>query len=87
MVRLKHRYLLLNILYPDPRASKSDNDHRASAVGDEPTPLSLQFHAPSADALTPALLARLIRDGVANLFGEYGSGVVGSSLQGMRVRK
>lgn len=74
MVRLKHRYLLINILYPEPTAvTKTASD----------VPDVVQFHQPTSDKLTAALLARTIRDGVAELFGDYGSGMVAGSLVGM----
>lgn len=43
----------------------------------------VQFHAPTSDLLDQRLLARIIRDGVGELFGEWGVGVVGGSLKGM----
>lgn len=75
MVRIKHRYLLLNILYPNdkpPSVSKPDQE----------VPWTVQFRQPSPDRLDAKLLARMIRDGVSELFGDYGSGMVASSLQG-----
>lgn len=77
MVRLKHRYLLVDILYPEHTSSAS----RGTTI-DKALPLALQFHAPTPDGLTIQLLTRLIRDGVNDAFGEYGAGVVASSLQG-----
>ena len=75
MVRLKHRYLLVNILYPESTATTQQA--RAKDVPD-----LVQFHHPTPDALTPQLLARIIRDTVVELFGDYGAGVLGSSLVG-----
>ncbi|KAK4963748.1 RNA-binding protein pop5 [Elasticomyces elasticus] len=74
MVRLKHRYLLVNILYPGPVATPSGKDQQT-------LPDTIQFHKPTSDSLTPQMLMRLIRDGVAELFGDYGVGVVAGSLQ------
>ncbi|KAL5364926.1 hypothetical protein BJX96DRAFT_179391 [Aspergillus floccosus] len=76
MVRLKHRYLLVDILYPDPSTWPSP------APGPGPSPQSkttphLQIHSPTSDALTPSLLAKLIRDEVAALFGDWGIGRLG----------
>lgn len=74
MVRLKHRYLLVNILYPDEALpTKQSKDGLPDIV---------QFRRPSSDKLTPQLLARMIRDGVTELFGDYGSGMIASSLVG-----
>ncbi|KAK4544341.1 hypothetical protein LTR36_004232 [Oleoguttula mirabilis] len=78
MVRIKHRYLLLNILYPD---QKTANVRIAGRPGEQDVPYSVQFRQPSSDQLTPQILLRIIRDGVATLFGDYGSGKVSSSLQ------
>ncbi|GAM85878.1 hypothetical protein ANO11243_038880 [Dothideomycetidae sp. 11243] len=65
MVRLKHRYLLLQILYPDSPQS---------------LPGSLVFHSPSSDTLTAASLAKTIRESVVELFGDYGAGMTSFSL-------
>ncbi|KAK5674568.1 RNA-binding protein pop5 [Elasticomyces elasticus] len=77
MVRIKHRYLLINILYPDP---KSPSGRPATQPGDE-VPYTVQFQRPSPDRMDGGVLTRLIRDGVAELFGDYGSGKVAGSLQ------
>lgn len=70
MVRLKHRYLLVDILYPDPSTWPS-------APSSQSTTPHLQIHSPTSDALTPSLLAKLIRDEVAALFGDWGIGRLG----------
>jgi ribonuclease P/MRP protein subunit POP5 len=78
MVRIKHRYLLINILYPDqePKPTRQSNGIK------EDLPYALQFRQPSSDHLNAKLLARIIRDGVADLFGDYGSGMIAGSLVG-----
>ena len=78
MVRIKHRYLLLNILFPAPeyahiKAAKSDDTVSNNDF--------LRFHAPSPPHLTAQLLLRLIRDSIQLNFGDYGSGIVASSLK------
>ncbi|RMX88470.1 hypothetical protein D0869_01601 [Hortaea werneckii] len=78
MVRLKHRYLLVNILYPDP---KTTNVRIATETADQNAPYSLQFRQPSSQQLNIKILLRIIRDGVAELFGDYGSGKVAGTLQ------
>ncbi|TKA62880.1 hypothetical protein B0A55_08476 [Friedmanniomyces simplex] len=78
MVRIKHRYLLINILYPD---TKSSHLRPASKPGDD-VPYTVQFRRPSPDQMNGGLLMRLTRDGVAELFGDYGSGKIAGSLQG-----
>ncbi|THX96129.1 hypothetical protein D6C79_01264 [Aureobasidium pullulans] len=73
MVRLKHRYLLLNILYPDAETPTKPST-------DAELPHVISFRRPSSDKLNAQLLARIIRDGVAELFGDYGSGMIAASL-------
>ena len=80
MVRLKHRYLLVNILYPDP---KTTNVRIATETADQNAPYNLQFRQPSSQQLNIKILLRIIRDGVAELFGDYGSGKVAGTLQSM----
>ena len=78
MVRIKHRYLLVNILYPDVR----DSANATKVNVDNDVPYTVQFHQPSSDRLDARLLAKIIRDGVSELFGDYGSGMIAGSLQG-----
>lgn len=77
MVRLKHRYLLVNILYPETAATKPPGSSSA-----QHTPDIIQFNQPTSDKLNPQLLARIIRDGVGELFGDYGSGMAAGGLVG-----
>ncbi|KAK4618142.1 Ribonuclease P/MRP protein subunit POP5 [Fulvia fulva] len=75
MVRIKHRYLLLNILYP------SLDKANTPATQNDSIPYTVQFRRPSSDYLDAKLLGRMIRDGVAELFGDYGAGTTAGSLQ------
>ena len=77
MVRIKQRYLLVHILYPYPTdpAAKNSSKSQENAL-----PELVQFHRPSPDDLTPQLLVRTIRDQVLLLYGDYGLGLVSSSL-------
>lgn len=69
MVRIKERYLLVNILYPSELGTKPD------------VPDLVVLNQPTTDTLTPPALLRGIRAEVATLFGDYGSGAVeGGSL-------
>ncbi|GAW25503.1 putative rpp14 family protein [Rosellinia necatrix] len=64
MVRIKERYLLVNILYP-------------TELGARPNlPDVVVLNQPTSDELTPAALLRAIRAEVAALFGDYGSGAL-----------
>ena len=75
MVRIKHRYLLINILYP--------NASDASSQPDKDIPSIVKFRQPSADALDAQTLSRAIRESVAHLFGDYGAGMISNNLKGM----
>lgn len=70
MVRLKNRYLLVSILYPD-----SHGCHSSVKVPD-----LVSFNQPTTDNLTPNLLIKAIRAEVLELFGDYGSGAIAESL-------
>ncbi|KAI0132670.1 Rpp14/Pop5 family-domain-containing protein [Xylariales sp. AK1849] len=66
MVRIKERYLLVNILYP-------------SEIGTKPNlPDVVVVNQPTTDKLNHQSLLRGIRDEVASVFGDYGSGAIGS---------
>jgi RNase P/RNase MRP subunit POP5 len=73
MVRVKNRYLVVNYLYPYPETSSNTKDA---------LPGALQFHKPTPDEFHQGKLMRAIQDGVAELFGDYGSGMVGTTLKG-----
>ncbi|PLB47518.1 hypothetical protein P170DRAFT_385256 [Aspergillus steynii IBT 23096] len=78
MVRLKHRYLLLDILYPDPSSWPSTAPQRKLASAQSQS--QIQIHAPTSDALTQGLLAKMVREEVAEIFGDWGVGRLGSGL-------
>jgi ribonuclease P/MRP protein subunit POP5 len=71
MVRIKNRYLLVNILYPG----------LDSSIPDE-TPELLAINQPTSQSLTNQTLLKGIRSQVSALFGDYGSGAVSDSLMG-----
>ncbi|KAL4943754.1 Rpp14/Pop5 family-domain-containing protein [Aspergillus oleicola] len=75
MVRVKHRYLLLEILYPDPSSAPSSTSKNKNSNNGQQS--QLRIHAPTSDALTPSLLAKMVRDEVADLFGDWGVGRLG----------
>ena len=82
MVRIKHRYLLVNILYPEQETRKTK---QSGSGGKDDLPYTVQFRRPGPDQLNGKLLTRLIREGVADLFGDYGSGMVSGSLVGKNI--
>ncbi|KAF4975401.1 hypothetical protein FZEAL_7810 [Fusarium zealandicum] len=67
MVRIKERYLLVNIVYP-PDTAKAVKSNLPNLV---------VHHQPTIEKLTPQLLLRGIRAEIAALFGDYGSGALG----------
>jgi hypothetical protein len=71
MVRVKFRYLVVNFLYPEP-----------SAKSKTPLPDVVQTYSPTPDAFHAGVLVRLIRDEVAELYGDYGMGMVSAGLKG-----
>ncbi|KAK7538159.1 Rpp14/Pop5 family-domain-containing protein [Phyllosticta citribraziliensis] len=73
MVRLKHRYLLVNFLYPSPATTPKTSNAPPSVI---------QFHQPSSDRLTAGYLVKLIRDSIVDLFGDHGAGLTHGNLQG-----
>ncbi|KAK3706922.1 RNA-binding protein pop5 [Vermiconidia calcicola] len=77
MVRLKHRYLLVNILYPD--IPNAPNAGKSKSV--EELPYAIQFHQPSSNRMDAKLLMQMVRNGVSELFGDYGAGMIAGSLQ------
>jgi ribonuclease P/MRP protein subunit POP5 len=82
MVRIKHRYLLVNILYPEQEARKTK---QSGSGGKDDLPYTVQFRRPGPEQLSGKLLSRLIREGVSDLFGDYGSGMVSGSLVGKNI--
>ena len=73
MVRVKNRYLLVHILYPE------DSPH-AKPNTPNSVPNVVHFRSPTPDYVTLPLLLREIRDQIALLYGDYGSGVTGGGL-------
>ena len=72
MVRIKNRYLLVNILYPG-----LDNMPANPKISDV-----VVFNQPTTDSLTPQALLKGIKAEVSNLFGDYGAGAIGDSITG-----
>jgi hypothetical protein len=74
MVRLKNRYLLIDILYPDPATWPTPKS--------TPQNPSLAIHSPTSDALTAGFLAKMIRESVDELYGDWGIGKLGGASAG-----
>lgn len=73
MVRIKERYLLVNIIYPD--ASRD-----ASKLN---LPDLLVYNQPTSDTFNGRTFSQAIKAEVANLFGDYGAGTVERTLRSM----
>jgi ribonuclease P/MRP protein subunit POP5 len=71
MVRVKFRYLVVNFLYPEPPAKSKTQ-----------LPDLVQIHSPTPDAFHAGIFVRMIRDEVAELYGDYGMGMVSAALKG-----
>ena len=72
MVRIKHRYLLFNVLYPETAPA-------ANVKADEPPYLA--FHAPSPAHLNGGLLLNALRASIVAHFGDVGLGLASASLR------
>ncbi|KAF2829253.1 hypothetical protein CC86DRAFT_187269 [Ophiobolus disseminans] len=70
MVRVKYRYLVVNILYPEPPETRKTQ-----------LPDLVQVYSPTPDAFHAGLFVRLIREQVEELFGDYGMGMISSGLK------
>ncbi|EEH22382.2 hypothetical protein PABG_04593 [Paracoccidioides brasiliensis Pb03] len=96
MVRFKHRYLLIDILYP-PSSDVSSTTPSAAKTEPKPPPRStssstanananltthLLIHRPTPDTLTPQSLARAVREHIAETFGDWGMGRLGGGGAG-----
>jgi ribonuclease P/MRP protein subunit POP5 len=76
MVRVKYRYLVVNILYPSPSTSTTSSRKPTQHLPD-----LLQIHFPTPDSFHAGLLVRLIRSQLEDLFGDYGMGMVSPGLK------
>lgn len=73
MVRIKERYLLVNITYPEAAKDRSKSN----------LPDLLLYNQPTTNSCNGRTLQQAIKAEVANLFGDYGAGAVERSLRGL----
>lgn len=73
MVRIKERYLLVNLVYPDESLNQ----------GKTHVPDLLVYNQPTPNTVTSYSLLKTIKTEVASLFGDYGAGAIERSLQGV----
>ncbi|KAK0672704.1 Rpp14/Pop5 family-domain-containing protein [Cercophora samala] len=86
MVRLKDRYLLVNILYTDLPPSQPSSSSSSSSSPNTPVSDLLRYNQPTTTAsasadLKPQTLLRDIRNEITSLFGDCGAGKVNHNLQ------
>ncbi|KAF3989301.1 hypothetical protein FT663_02848 [Candidozyma haemuli var. vulneris] len=81
MVRLKHRYILFDILYP-PVSEPRTGTQRAkfSTFCDNPKDTLLALHAPSPASINPKTIVNILKNAVHEHFGEISAGGVGQSI-------
>lgn len=72
MVRIKERYLLVNIVYPPAAQDSAQAD----------LPDFLVHNQPTTDAFNHRSFVRAIKAQIIDLFGDYGAGAVERSLRG-----
>lgn len=73
MVRIKERYLLVNIVYPEAAKDQSKSN----------LPDLLVYNQPTTNNCNGRTLHHAIKAEVATLFGDYGAGAVERSLRGL----
>ncbi|KAM7190021.1 Rpp14/Pop5 family domain containing protein [Rhypophila sp. PSN 637] len=83
MVRLKDRYLLVNIVYSDTPGATTTKKQTSKVGQQQQEPVSdlLLFNQPTTGDLTSQMLLKAIRSQVNTLFGDCGSGAVERRLQ------
>lgn len=74
MVRIKERYLLVNITYPEAEGSR---DTATSSLPD-----LLVYNQPTIDTCTARTVQNAVRTEITNLFGDYGVGSIERTLRG-----
>ncbi|GEQ72461.1 hypothetical protein JCM33374_g6148 [Metschnikowia sp. JCM 33374] len=81
MVRLKHRYLLFEILYP-PSSQPNSREQKTKFedFSNSPKDALLHLHGISPPAINSRAIVTLIKRVISDHYGEFGSGTVGSSV-------
>lgn len=78
MVRLKHRYILFDILYPptsDPRTGTQRE--KFENFSSSPKASLLSLHGTSPSSINLRSIANLIKSAIEDHFGDFGGGTVG----------
>lgn len=78
MVRLKHRYILFDVVYPPSRnPSTAEQKRKFSSFSISPKECLLQLHTPSPISVNARNIAIILRRVVEDHFGELAAGTVG----------
>ncbi|OBA21849.1 hypothetical protein METBIDRAFT_39205 [Metschnikowia bicuspidata var. bicuspidata NRRL YB-4993] len=81
MVRLKHRYILFEILYPPSAYGTSrEQKEKFSEFSQTPKDALLHMHSPSPSAVSPRSILLLLKRVIVDHYGEFASGTVGSLI-------
>ena len=77
MVRLKHRYILFEILYP-PSSQPSTRDQKAkfAEFSNSPKEALLHLHAPSPSSVSLRSILSLLKRVISDHYGEHGAGII-----------
>ena len=76
MVRLKSRYILFEIIYPDGLDRLPSRSEKSLASFNS----NVQLRQPSAKTLDSRKIVKIIREAIQSNFGDYGAGATGSTL-------
>ena len=81
MVRLKHRYILFEILYPPPsQPSTREQKAKFAEFSNSPKEALLHLHAPSPSSVSLRSILSLLKRVISDHYGEHGAGTIGSLI-------
>lgn len=81
MVRLKHRYILFDILYPPVSIPRNGTQKKKfSTFCEDPKETLLSLHASSPTSINSKVIVNILRNAVQEHFGELSAGGVGLSI-------
>lgn len=78
MVRLKHRYILFDILYPPvAHPTTSLQREKCARFSQSPKDCLLSLHSTSPASINPRTIVNLLRDVIEDHFGDLAAGTIG----------
>lgn len=81
MVRLKHRYILFDIIYPPPADPRTTaHKEKFASFSNSPKETLLLLHETSPLSINQKVIANLLKRVVDDHFGEIGAGTVGQLI-------